>query len=82
MNCFRCLLVVLATLTMVSCDEKGDHFTAEDIEVIDGYALSAGTSTVFFNSAVAYDQPADWVSGVYDTRFNRGSIVVTDYMTM
>ena len=34
--------------------------------------LSAGLSTVFTASPKAFDQPASWVTGEYDTRFNLG----------
>ncbi|MBQ7553439.1 MAG: c-type cytochrome [Bacteroidaceae bacterium] len=65
-------LLTVGSFCLSSCDEAGDQIVVQDLEIPDGYALSAGTSTVFFNSAVAYDQPAKWVSGTYDTRFNRG----------
>ena len=63
-----CLVCAMA---LAAC-EDGEQLTVEDIKVPEGYALSAGTATVFFNSSVAYDQPADWVTGVYDQRFNTG----------
>ncbi|MBR1732530.1 MAG: thiol oxidoreductase [Alloprevotella sp.] len=63
-----CLVCAMA---LAAC-EDGEQLTVEDINVPEGYALSAGTATVFFNSSVAYDQPADWVTGVYDQRFNTG----------
>ena len=65
-------LLTAGSFCLSSCDEADDQIVVQDLEIPDGYALSAGTSTVFFNSAVAYDQPAKWVSGTYDTRFNRG----------
>jgi len=34
--------------------------------------LSAGNSTIFTSSPKAYDQPASWVTGEYEVRFNRG----------
>jgi len=34
--------------------------------------LSAGNSTIFTSSPKAYDQPASWVTGRTDIRFNRG----------
>jgi len=61
----------LGLFTLSACEDN-DQITAEDITVPNGFALSAGTSTVFFNSSVAYDQPASWVSGTYDTRFTVG----------
>lgn len=65
---------------MMACDEY-DGIDAEDIEVPDGYALSAGTATVFLNSSVAYDTAADWVSGTYETRFVRGDGLYDDART-
>lgn len=63
--------LILGLLVLGACDDE-NQITAEDIVIPNGYALSAGTSTVFFNSSVAYDQPAPWVSGKYSTRFNTG----------
>jgi CxxC motif-containing protein (DUF1111 family) len=42
------------------------------MEVPSGYALSAGTSTVFSNSSFAYDTDAPWLSDALKLRFNRG----------
>lgn len=63
--------LLIALVALSSCDES-DQLTVEDISVPEGYALSAGTSTVFFNSSVAYDQPAPWIAGAYDVRFTTG----------
>jgi len=72
------LFFVLAC-TLSACDDEKLDVT--DIEVPDGYELSAGISTTFFNSAVAYDQASDWVSGIYDTRFNTGDRLYSNVMT-
>ena len=66
---FAC--VILTALT--GCEDD-DMLDVEDIEVPDGYALSAGTSTVFKNSSFAYDTDADWVGDIpaNEKRFNRG----------
>jgi CxxC motif-containing protein (DUF1111 family) len=42
------------------------------MEVPTGYALSAGTSTIFSTSSFAYDTDADWLSSDLKLRFNRG----------
>jgi len=63
------LLAVVVALASCTDDDKLD---VTDITVPDGYALSAGTATGFFNSSVAYDQDASWVSGAYNTRFHSG----------
>ena len=76
------LLFVVTLGAMTACDETGDQIVAEEMTIPKGYALSAGTSTVFFNSAVAYDQPAKWVSGVYDTRFTRGDQLYDNVKTI
>ena len=66
---------ILSLLSMASvmlgCSDS-EHLDVLEIDVPAGYALSAGTSTVFYNSSVAYDQDADWLSGIYATRFNNG----------
>ena len=45
-----------------------------DMEVPEGFALSAGTSTVFKNSSYAYDTDADWVANIpaNSKRFTHG----------
>ena len=78
----KLLLFVVTLEAMTACDETGDQIVAEEMTIPKGYALSAGTSTVFFNSAVAYDQPAKWVSGVYDTRFTRGDQLYDNVKTI
>lgn len=64
-------ITLLAVWSLTACDEV-DGITVEDIDVPEGYELSAGTSTIFYNSPLAYDQPAGWISGAYDLRFNSG----------
>lgn len=57
----RLLPLALLLLGMASCeDDEGLRLT--DIQVPEGYALSAGTSTVFLTSSYAYDKDADWVA--------------------
>lgn len=70
---FFCLLACSA------CDDDGIDIL--DIEIPEGYALSAGTSTIFLNSSVAYDTPADWITGAYDVRFTRGDRLYDDVRT-
>ena len=53
----------------------------DDVVVPKGYALSAGTSTIFMNSSKAFDSPAEWVSGTYDRRFIRGDALYDDART-
>lgn len=63
---------LLASLAVAASCEDDGGIVASDIEVPEGYALSAGTSTIFTQSTFAYDSDADWLSGEYTTRFNRG----------
>lgn len=56
---------------MSSCSDD-DGLDVLDIEVPDGYALSAGTSTNFLRSSFAFDEDADWVTGELESRFNMG----------
>ncbi len=66
-------LFFLAVLLFASCD-KQDGIMMKDLEVPDGYALSAGTSTVYINSSYAYDTEASWVADISanSKRFNTG----------
>ena len=68
---FSISLLFTSLLSLSACDES-DQLDVDDIEIPRGYALSAGTSTGFYNSSVAYDQAARWLSGTYDSRFNAG----------
>ncbi|MBQ1677354.1 MAG: thiol oxidoreductase [Bacteroidaceae bacterium] len=72
-------IILLAMLS--SCED--DSMDVMDIDVPDGYALSAGTSTVFVNSSYAYDTDADWVSNIPDNqrRFIKGDGLYDDLMT-
>ena len=42
-------ILFLSFFLLAACDREDDCFTAEDFEVPNGYALSAGSSTVFIN---------------------------------
>ena len=75
-------LVFSLLTSLVSCDKEG--IDINDIEIPaggGGYALSAGTSTIFMNSSKSYDSPADWISGEYNSRFNRGDKLYDDIRT-
>lgn len=58
-------------MAMSSCSDD-DGLDVLDIEVPEGYALSAGTSTNFLRSSFAFDEDADWVTGELESRFNMG----------
>ncbi len=76
----RFLVMAVVAGACGACDDS-DGLDVLDIEVPDGYALSAGTSTLFLNSSVAYDTEASWVSGNYLTRFTRGDKLYDDSRT-
>ena len=61
-----------------ACDDEG--MDAGDMEIPEGYALSAGISTVFLNSSVAYDTQADWIDADpdYALRFRDGDGLYDD----
>ncbi len=73
------LFITVAAGPLVSCDTEG--LDVLDVEVPQGYALSAGTSTIFLNSSKAFDTQADWVSGANSTRFFRGDKLYDDMRT-
>lgn len=76
------LAVALTAAALTACDDMDSAgLDAIDIVVPQGYALSAGTSTVFINSSVAYDTNAPWVTGEYLTRFHRGDKLYDDART-
>ncbi len=73
------LIVAAAVAMMTGCDNSG--LDVINIEVPAGYSLSAGTSTNFLNSSVAYDTEAPWVTGNYSVRFNHGDRLYDDVRT-
>ena len=68
---FRIFILLTGLFSLSACDES-EQLDVNDIDIPKGFDLSAGTSTGFYNSSVAYDQPARWLSGTYATRFNVG----------
>ena len=73
----------LALFLLAACDKEDDCFTAEDFSVPSGYALSAGSSTVFINSSFAYDTDAPWVENIKanSRRFINGDGLYDDVLT-
>lgn len=63
--------------------EDAEGISMDDIEVPEGYTLSAGTSTVFINSSYAYDTDADWVADVAanQKRFTKGDKLYDDALS-
>lgn len=75
----KSISALVVALALMSCDEEG--LDVLDIEVPEGYALSAGTSTIFMNSSKAYDSEAEWVTGALASRFTRGDRLYDDMRT-
>ena len=65
---------LFALLLLVAGCSDDEAWTEKDIEALEGYQLSAGTSTVFNNSSFAYDTEADWVANIpaNEKRFTHG----------
>lgn len=72
-------ILALSIVSLTSCEDDGMDVTYVDVP--EGYALSAGTSTVFLTSTYAYDTPADWISGANEKRFVRGDRLYDDALT-
>lgn len=75
----KSISALVVALAFMSCHDEG--LDVLDIEVPEGYALSAGTSTIFMNSSKAYDSEADWVTGALASRFTRGDRLYDDMRT-
>ena len=68
------MCILSMALSFLAC-EADDKMDMDKVEVPSGYALSAGTSTIFLNSSIAYDTEASWVSGKYASRFTNGAYI-------
>ena len=77
----KSFLALLGTTTLLGACDTEDTYDVLDIEVPAGYELSAGTSTLFVRSSKAYDMPASWVTGEYNSRFNSGDGLYDDVRT-
>lgn len=74
------ILMAAISIAATACEDN-DGIDFDDIEVPEGFALSAGTATNFMTSTFAYDTEADWVSGIYSQRFTRGDRLYDDAIT-
>lgn len=56
--------MMLLVVVLTACEDDGletiDFVESHDAE-LSNYALSAGTSTIFLNSSLAYDNEAEWI---------------------
>ena len=69
-------LAMLMPLCLWSCSEDTegvDEFLEVHANDLTKWGLSAGTSTIFWDSSKAYDIDAEWLSGKYATRFQHGN---------
>lgn len=69
-------LLLFLLLSLSSCEDDG--ISEEYLEVKSGYALSAGTSTVYDQSNHAYDLEAAWCTGNFFRRFTNGDQLYDD----
>lgn len=53
-------VIALSFFILVACDDNA-AIEEKNLEVPEGYALSAGTSTIYSTSSIAYDNEAPWV---------------------
>lgn len=72
-------LVLSGLIVCTACEDEG--LDVLDVEVPEGFALSAGTSTNFLTSSKAYDQESSWITGKYLNRFNEGDALYDDVCT-
>ena len=69
-------IAMLMPLCLWSCSEDTegvDEFLEVHANDLTKWGLSAGTSTIFWDSSKAYDIDAEWLSGKYATRFQHGN---------
>lgn len=80
-NIYYIPMLLLLLLGLSACQESDEGIGEGDLTVPPGYALSAGTATVFTSSSFAYDSEADWVKGELKRRFVRGDKLYDDART-
>ena len=69
-------ILLLGAMALLSCENDDLQVTETDIPA--GYAPSAGISTVYMSSSLAYDQSSPWVSGQLARRFQEGDGLYDD----
>ena len=78
---YNYLYALLGLSSLFLACEEDDKMDMDKMVVPDGYALSAGTSTTFLQSSIAYDTEASWVTGQYANRFTAGDGLYDDVRT-
>ena len=58
------LSTIFSALFLLGSCEQEEGLVITDLTIPEGYALSAGTGTVFINSSFAYDTDADWIADI------------------
>lgn len=68
------LCILVLNISLISCEDGLDdkEIYKPGGKLAKAEELSAGNSTLFTSSPKAYDQPASWVTGEYEVRFNKG----------
>ncbi len=74
--------IPLLMLVLIGCQDS-EEYDVTQIEIPEGYALSAGTSTVFINSSYAFDTDADWIADIpaNQKRFTKGDKLYDDALS-
>ncbi len=60
---FLFALSLVAAMLLTGCEDNSG-LDVLDMEVPEGYALSAGTSTVFTNTSYSFDTASDWAANI------------------
>ena len=72
-----CLSLLYGVLFMAGCSDDAEYDDREiyrpDGVLADDKELLGGASTIWASSSTAYDQPAPWITGSNNTRWNRGN---------
>lgn len=76
------MLPLMVCMLAVGC-QSDDEVEMQELQIPEGYALSAGSSTVFINSSYAYDTDADWVADIpaNQKRFTKGDRLYDDALS-
>lgn len=78
--------LILIAVVLASCEDDGlgvVEFADQHASELDQYALSAGTSTIFMNSSLAYDNEAEWIRSnpANFTRWKHGNSLYDNALT-